>query len=107
MSRPGLPPSDGSREAGTIRPDREEHEDVSAPADLPQAPGEWLYGGWLTTELLAGLLNVDASTVRRWRTADPLQGPPFVRLSERVTIYSAADVEAWLRKHRIDPAAAA
>jgi predicted DNA-binding transcriptional regulator AlpA len=66
-----------------------------------------LFGGWLTTEQLAKLLSVDPSTVRRWRTQDPLQGPPFVRLSERVTVYSAHDVEAWLSLHRIDPGAVA
>jgi predicted DNA-binding transcriptional regulator AlpA len=66
-----------------------------------------LFGGWLTTEQLAKLLNVDPSSVRRWRTQDPLQGPPFVRLSERVTVYSARDVEAWLSRHRIDPGAVA
>jgi predicted DNA-binding transcriptional regulator AlpA len=61
-------------------------------------------GKWLTTEELADLLNVDSSTVRRWRTARPPQGPPFVPLSERVTVYSASDVEAWLRSRRVDPA---
>lgn len=71
-------------------------------SDLPL-----LFGGWLTTEELARLLGVDPSTVRRWRTQDPVQGPPFVRLSERVTMYSARDVEAWLARLRIDPGAAA
>jgi len=55
-----------------------------------------LHGEWLTTEALAQLLGVDASTVRRWRTSRPVQGPPFVQLSERVTMYAAADVEQWL-----------
>ena len=44
---------------------------------------------------------------RRWRTAEPLQGPAFVRLSARKTIYSAADVDQWLRTRRIDPSSAA
>jgi predicted DNA-binding transcriptional regulator AlpA len=66
-----------------------------------------LYSGWLTTEELARLLGVDASTVRRWRTQEPAQGPPFVRISERVTTYSAVDVEQWLKSHRIDPRAVA
>lgn len=66
-----------------------------------------LTGRWLTTEELARLLGVDSSTVRRWRTARPVQGPPFVQLSERVTVYSAHDVERWLRSRRIDPSEAA
>lgn len=66
-----------------------------------------LNGRWYNTEELAGLLGVDASTVRRWRTARPPQGPPFVQVSERVTIYHALDVEEWLRSKRVDPAEAA
>jgi predicted DNA-binding transcriptional regulator AlpA len=68
----------------------------------------WLLrGDWLTTEELAQALGVDSSTVRRWRTSRPVQGPPFVQLSERVTVYSAYDVEEWLRSRRIDPREAA
>ena len=66
-----------------------------------------LTGQWLTTEDLAKLLGVDCSSIRRWRTSRPVQGPPFVQLSERVTIYSAYDVEQWLRSRRIDPGEAA
>jgi hypothetical protein len=58
----------------------------------------------LTTDELARLLRVDPSTVRRWRTSDPVQGPPFIQLSDRVTKYSAADVEAWLASMRVVPA---
>ena len=66
-----------------------------------------LNGLWLTTEGLSRLLGVDSSTIRRWRTARPPQGPPFVQISERVTIYSAQDVERWLLSRRIDPSEAA
>jgi hypothetical protein len=66
-----------------------------------------LNGLWLTTEGLARLLGVDGSTVRRWRTSRPPQGPPFVQLSDRVTLYAAQDVEQWLRSKRIDPGEAA
>lgn len=66
-----------------------------------------LDGKWYSTEELAAMLHVDPSSVRRWRTADPPQGPPFVQLSARVTIYSADDIEAWLSSRRIDPGRAA
>ena len=74
--------------------------------DLPDLP-DLLNGRWYSTEELAVRLGVDPSTVRRWRTADPLQGPPFVRLSARVVVYHAEDVEAWLRRRRTDPGSAA
>ncbi|MEU5162950.1 helix-turn-helix domain-containing protein [Streptomyces sp. NPDC020875] len=60
-----------------------------------------LTAGWYTTEELAALLRVDPSTLRRWRTARPRQGPPHVPLTGRVTLYSAADVERWLRQRRV------
>jgi hypothetical protein len=60
---------------------------------------------FLTTEELAELLQVDPSSVRRWRTVEPIQGPPFIQLSERSTIYSAADVHAWLMAKRVVPGA--
>ncbi|MFD4542703.1 helix-turn-helix transcriptional regulator [Streptomyces bauhiniae] len=63
----------------------------------------FLAGGWLSTSDLAGCLHVDASTLRRWRTARPPQGPPFVSVSERVVMYSALDVEEWLRSRRTVP----
>jgi len=73
----------------------------------PSAPAEstpnLLTGTWRTTDQLARLLNIDPSTLRRWRTARPPQGPPFVRLSERVVMYSDLDVEKWLRHHRTAP----
>lgn len=66
-----------------------------------------LHGGWYTTEDVADLLGVDPSTLRRWRTSTPMQGPPFVRLTSRVTMYSVPDVEAWLTSRRVDPGTAA
>lgn len=62
---------------------------------------------WLTTAELAELLGIDSSSLRRWRTAQPPQGPPFVKLSSRRTIYSRHDVETWLASQRIDPGSAA
>lgn len=76
--------------------------------DVSRPPAEGILGaGWLTTDELADRLGVDASTLRRWRTGRPAQGPPFVRLSSRVTLYSVVDVEAWLAAKRIDPGCAA
>ncbi|MEU7883467.1 helix-turn-helix transcriptional regulator [Microbispora bryophytorum] len=70
-------------------------------------PTDLLEGGWYTTEELARLLKVDPSTVRRWRTSRPVQGPPFVQLSSRLTLYSVRDVERWLSSRRTDPSEAA
>lgn len=68
----------------------------------------WLVSSaWYSTKDLAQQLRVDASTLRRWRTARPPQGPPFVQVSDRVIMYSALDVEEWLRSRRIDPQLAA
>ncbi|MFG3228209.1 helix-turn-helix transcriptional regulator [Kitasatospora sp. NPDC048194] len=70
-------------------------------------PGGLLGGGWYSTEEVAALIGVDDSTLRRWRTSKPLQGPPFIRLSYRITVYSVPDVEAWLKSNRIVPGEAA
>ncbi|MEE4544098.1 helix-turn-helix domain-containing protein [Streptomyces sp. V4-01] len=59
----------------------------------------------LTTEEVARLLRVDPSTVRRWRTEQPPQGPPFIRLSERVVLYDAGDLQTWLDERRTTPGA--
>ncbi|MBM7086842.1 helix-turn-helix domain-containing protein [Micromonospora sp. MMS20-R2-29] len=61
----------------------------------------------MSTEELAVLLDVDPSTIRRWRTVPPLQGPPFIQLSDRVVKYATTDVERWLLAHRVDPRKAA
>ena len=36
---------------------------------------------FMTTKDLARPLRVDPSSVRRWRTSVPPQGPPYVRIS--------------------------
>jgi hypothetical protein len=73
---------------------------VITPADETM---DFLRNGWYTTEELAHLLKVDPSTIRRWRTARPVQGPPFVQLSSRLTLYNVHDVQRWLESRRIDP----
>src|SRR3954466_13047275 len=62
---------------------------------------------WYSTEELAELLGLDPSSLRRWRTAQPLRGPPLGRLSAQKTIYSATDVDQCLRPRRTDPSTAA
>ena len=76
-------------------------------SNVAKGPADVLHAGWYTTEALAQILGVDSSTIRRWRTAKPAQGPPFVRLSSRLTLYSARDVELWLERRRTDPEEAA
>ena len=61
---------------------------------------------FMSTEELAELLDVDPSTIRRWRTLQPLQGPPFIQISDRVVKYATADVELWLSARRVYPQAA-
>lgn len=62
-----------------------------------------LDGHWYSSNELAELLHVDASTIRRWRTARPPQGPAFVQISDRVYMYNSDDVESWLASRRTDP----
>jgi predicted DNA-binding transcriptional regulator AlpA len=64
------------------------------------------YEQWFSTNELADFLGIDPSSLRRWRTARPPQGPPWVKVSDRVTVYRRADVDAWLRSRRTDPEAA-
>ncbi|MFD5463322.1 helix-turn-helix transcriptional regulator [Kitasatospora sp. NPDC127059] len=72
-----------------------------------QHPARLLESGWYSTEEVAALIGVDPSSLRRWRTSKPMQGPPFVRLTSRITVYSVPDVQAWLESRRIVPGEAA
>ncbi|MFF7728767.1 helix-turn-helix transcriptional regulator [Streptomyces sp. NPDC008001] len=76
-------------------------------ASSTEASVDSLTTSWYTTEEVAQLLKRDPSTLRRWRTARPPQGPPFVQLSRRAVMYSALDLQQWLDSRRIDPAQAA
>lgn len=60
----------------------------------------------MSTEELAELLDVDPSTIRRWRTSLPMHGPPFIQISERVVKYATTDVQRWLSARRVMPEAA-
>lgn len=72
-----------------------------------ESHGDLLHGEWYSTEEVATMIGVDPSTLRRWRTGPVRQGPAFVKLSTRVTLYSGVDVRRWLLAHRIDPEQAA
>lgn len=61
---------------------------------------------FMSTEELAELLDVDPSTIRRWRTSLPMHGPPFIQISERVVKYATTDVQRWLSARRVMPEAA-
>lgn len=86
--------------------DKEDHAQMPAERTTATEQPELRESGWYTTEEVAALLRVDASSLRRWRTAEPPQGPPFVQVSDRVTRYCGADVIAYLSSRRIDPMAA-
>jgi predicted DNA-binding transcriptional regulator AlpA len=80
-------------------------DDLRQPTLLPsdQAPPAQTDNGdtLLSTEQVAELLGVDASTLRRWRSAEPPEGPTFVRISERVTKYWRSDVLGWIDRLRV------
>ncbi|GAA2746070.1 helix-turn-helix domain-containing protein [Kitasatospora cinereorecta] len=89
------------------------------PAPTPDSPAvlaheteaapefDLLHSGWYSTEELAVLLKVDPSTLRRWRSATPPQGPPFVQIAPRLYLYSIPDTQVWLAQKRTDPSKAA
>lgn len=74
-------------------------------AERPGVP-ELAENVWYTTEEIAAVLKVDPSSLRRWRSATPPQGPPFFHLAGRVTRYLGADIIEYLRASRVDPRAA-
>jgi predicted DNA-binding transcriptional regulator AlpA len=61
----------------------------------------------LSTREAAAILRVDQSTLRRWRTQKPPQGPPFIPVSDRVTGYALDDLNEWIQSRRIVPEEAA
>jgi predicted DNA-binding transcriptional regulator AlpA len=91
--------SGATRLTGHQLPGAEERTaDTAPPSDTV------LNDGFLSTEELALLLGVDSSTLRRWRTATPPAGPPFIAISERVTKYCRSDVRDWIRLRRVSTA---
>ncbi len=88
--------------ASTDRQTHTKNED-GAPFVQEDSRSSLLANAWLSTRDLAGCLRADTSTLRRWRTARPPQGPPFVAVSDRVVMYSAVDVGGWLHSRRTVP----
>ena len=50
---------------------------------------------YLTAAQLSEKLNISEATLSRWRAAEPLQGPPFVRIEGTIR-YPAEAVKQWL-----------
>lgn len=53
---------------------------------------------------VAEMLGVAEGTLTQWRYRG--QGPPFVRLGGgrgAAVRYLRADIDAWLKRHRVDP----
>jgi hypothetical protein len=86
---------------------RAQQNSVHVEAAEATADDDLLHSGWYTTEEMSSLLKVDPSTLRRWRTTTPPQGPPFVKLASRHYVYSVLDAQRWIHARRIDPAVAA
>jgi hypothetical protein len=77
-------------------------ETIAVPPRSHSVPdSDALDDGMLSTEDVAKLLGVDASTLRRWRTAEPPLGPPFISIAERVTKYCKCDVRQWIALRRV------
>jgi hypothetical protein len=67
----------------------------------------WVQTKAYTTHQAAAAIGVDDSTMRRWRTATPPEGPAFVQVSPRKYRYYEADIVAYLQSKRNDPSGAA
>lgn len=74
---------------------------MTTPEDLiksqPLAEGQLM-----DAPLLAERLRVPLTTVYHWNGTGI--GPPYFRIGKHIR-YRKADVEAWLRSHRIEPVA--
>ncbi|HTJ66665.1 MAG TPA: helix-turn-helix domain-containing protein [Actinospica sp.] len=80
-------------------------DDPAKPAALETGDDDILNDGFLSTEELARLIQVDPSTLRRWRSANPPIGPDFVPVSDRVTKYAKSDVRRWIDHRRVQTSA--
>jgi predicted site-specific integrase-resolvase len=59
---------------------------------------------WLAAKQAAQMLGVSIWTLKDWRKPKKIYGPPFYRQNGRVR-YARSDIENWLDKIRVDPAA--
>jgi predicted DNA-binding transcriptional regulator AlpA len=53
----------------------------------------------LTVSEVATFLRTPRGTLDYWRTLDPPQGPPFIRIGRRIA-YDEAELIAWVDEHR-------
>ncbi len=50
---------------------------------------------YLTATELADMIRVSLPTLARWRAAEPLQGPPFLKIEGSIR-YPKQEVQKWL-----------
>ncbi|MFD0261777.1 helix-turn-helix domain-containing protein [Kitasatospora indigofera] len=59
-----------------------------------------------TNEEAARILKVSVTTLRRWRSQEPAQGPAFIRIGGRIS-YRHQDLADYLSNNRVVPGVAA
>ncbi|WP_128516584.1 helix-turn-helix transcriptional regulator [Tabrizicola thermarum] len=58
--------------------------------------GQVIAPEWLTPDMAATYIGVSVETLAKWRQRNnPVKGPRFARIGERVTRYRKADLDAW------------
>ena len=55
---------------------------------------------YLTVNEVAEMIRVSTPTLARWRAADPVQGPPFVKIEGSVR-YPREAVQKWLEERTL------
>ena len=59
---------------------------------------------WLTTEQAAQYLGVSVSTLHKWRTQPRRHGPPFCKVTAKMTRYHRAELDRWMKRYRQEAA---
>jgi predicted DNA-binding transcriptional regulator AlpA len=65
-------------------------------ADVPESD-------WLTEKEAARECNLVPKTMRNWRAMNPPRGPAFHRLGRKIR-YARSDIDAWVKRNRVEPA---
>ncbi|MBJ7327276.1 MAG: helix-turn-helix domain-containing protein [Chthoniobacterales bacterium] len=71
---------------------------ISPDANWPMT--QFVVDFFYTTVQMANILNVDPSTLRRWRRLEKPNGPKATCISERTWRYHHADFVEWLNTRR-------